>query len=85
MSQLKGTYHGNAIWLLPFLGQAQPKLCKVCASSLQWMRDDSPGSRVAAGSLDTDLDIKPTTQIFCESVRNWRELRTDLPRVDRLP
>jgi hypothetical protein len=41
--------------------------------------------KVPAGSLDTDVPIRPDAHIFVSSRANWDEALEKVPRVDRLP
>ena len=38
---------------------------------------------IAAGTLDTDPEIRPDKHIFVEFVPAWSEISDDLPRLDK--
>jgi hypothetical protein len=65
------------------------KFCKQCGSSLIFQDDlddsqDDPNTIVhfAAGTLDTDIDIKPNVHIYMESKANWLKLKDSLPKFE---
>jgi hypothetical protein len=41
--------------------------------------------KVPAGSLDTDVPVRPDAHIFVASKANWDEGLEDVPTVARLP
>ncbi|HKI75058.1 MAG TPA: GFA family protein [Pseudomonadales bacterium] len=49
--------------------------CRVCGSNLQFIRDNKPGFGIAAGSLDSDPQVRPTYQIWTSSKVPWWELQ----------
>ncbi len=57
--------------------------CSECGSSLQWIRESSVALGVAAGTLDTDIDMEPTAQYWCEDSKGWHQLRDDVPRFNQ--
>jgi len=59
--------------------------CKHCGATLQWMRDDGDALGFTAGTLDTDLEVTPTAQIFCGESPEWHQLREDVERFDLYP
>jgi hypothetical protein len=59
--------------------------CRVCGSNLQWIRDHADGMGVAAGTLDSKMEITPTAQLFCEDSKSWHQLRDDVPSFDTFP
>lgn len=57
--------------------------CVECGAALPRARDGMVV--VPAGSLDVDVDFKPTAHIFLEFKANWDDGFTDVPRFDALP
>lgn len=59
--------------------------CGHCGSSLPW---HSKGGRVVvvpAGTVDDEIDVKPSQNIFCGSRAAWYQSAADLPEYDELP
>lgn len=54
--------------------------CGNCGSNLQWIRESSDAMGVAAGTLDSDIDIQPSVQIWCDEAKTWHQLRDDVPQ-----
>jgi len=59
--------------------------CSTCGSALPDVQMDGTLLKVPAGSLDTDVHIRPDAHIFVSSKANWDEALEKVPRVDRLP
>jgi hypothetical protein len=59
--------------------------CSTCGSALPDMQMNGTLLKVPAGSLDTDVLIRPDAHIFCSSKANWDDALEQVPRVDRLP
>lgn len=59
--------------------------CGRCGSNLQWIRIESDGLGVAAGTLDTPVDVLPAAQFWCESSQAWHRLRDDVPAYPTEP
>lgn len=59
--------------------------CTECGAALPMQ--DSTGSlvMVPAGSLDSDLAVKPTAHIFMASRANWDEELETAPKFDKYP
>lgn len=56
-----------------------------CGSAVPIIADDGNVIVVPAGSLDNDVDIKPTAHICCESRANWDQDLETIPSLDGLP
>ena len=52
--------------------------CGTCGSNLQWIRESSDGLGIAAGCLDTRLDMQPAAQFYCQESQAWHRLRDDV-------
>ena len=52
--------------------------CHRCGSNLQWIRASSNAMGVAAGTLDSDIDMQPSAQYWCEDSKCWHQLRKDI-------
>lgn len=52
--------------------------CHRCGSNLQWIRASSDALGVAAGTLDSDIDIQPSAQYWCENSKSWHHIRQDI-------
>jgi hypothetical protein len=59
--------------------------CGTCGSALPIMQMSGKLLVVPAGSLNTDVPIKPDAHIFVSSRANWDEALEKVPTVDRLP
>ena len=59
--------------------------CTTCGSALPDMQMDGKLLKVPAGSLDTDVPIRPDAHIFFASKANWDEALQQIPKVTRLP
>ena len=59
--------------------------CSVCGSALPDLQMDGAPLKVPAGSLDTEVHIRPDAHIFFGSRANWDEELQTLPPVARLP
>lgn len=58
--------------------------CTECGSALPTV-GEAHGLVVPAGSLDTDLDLRPTGHIHCASRANWDEALESVPKFDVYP
>ena len=56
--------------------------CRRCGSNLQWIRGSSDALGIAAGTLDSVVDVQPSAQYWCEDSKAWHQLRNDIPRHD---
>lgn len=59
------------------------KFCCECGSSLIFQNDINENHEIihfAAGTLDSDIDIKPNVHIYMESQANWFSVEDDLPK-----
>ena len=61
----------------------QKSFCVKCGSALPTASESM--LVVPAGSLDTDIDIRPEAHIFFASRATWDEHLEDLPKFDRTP
>jgi hypothetical protein len=59
--------------------------CSTCGSALPDLQVDGKLLKVPAGSLDTDVPIRPDAHIFFASRANWDEALEKIPKVARLP
>lgn len=57
--------------------------CKVCGSPILSKTESRPGQvRVRLGTIDSDIEERPTAHIFVTSKANWEEITGDLPRYE---
>ena len=56
--------------------------CSECGSSLFWHPKDRPTIAIAAGSLDSPVDIKTRGHIWCSQLPGFYKIEDDLPRFD---
>jgi hypothetical protein len=54
--------------------------CRNCGSNLQWIRESSEAMGIAAVTLDTDVDIDPSAQYWCDEAKTWHQPRRDVPQ-----
>jgi hypothetical protein len=59
--------------------------CGTCGSALPIMQMSGKLLVVPAGSLNTDVPVKPDAHIFVSSRANWDEALEKVPTFDRLP
>jgi len=59
--------------------------CTTCGSALPDLQMDGKLLKVPAGSLDTDVLIRPDAHIFFASKANWDDALEHIPKVARLP
>ncbi|MBN8606194.1 MAG: GFA family protein [Caulobacterales bacterium] len=59
--------------------------CRACGSALPSLQMDGALLVTPAGSLDGEVDIKPTAHILFASRANWDEHLEDAPKIDGLP
>ena len=59
--------------------------CATCGSALPKLQMNGALLAVPAGSLDSDVSIRPTAHIFVASKANWDDGLERVPRVERLP
>ncbi len=59
--------------------------CKNCGSSLPWLGKSKKAIVVPAGTLDTDPEIRPSQNIFCDSDAPWYKEASELPKYSKLP
>ncbi|ACL05884.1 glutathione-dependent formaldehyde-activating GFA [Desulfatibacillum aliphaticivorans] len=59
--------------------------CPVCGSALPNIQMNGALLVVPAGSLDSDVDIKPQGHIYCRNKANWDNALSEIPRFDELP
>ena len=59
--------------------------CKQCGSSLPGLAQTGKAVIVSAGTLDSDIDIRPVQNIFCASRAEWYVEPASLPSYDELP
>ena len=52
--------------------------CRRCGSNLQWIRASSDAEGVAAGTLDSAIDIQPAAQYWCDDSKSWHRVRADV-------
>lgn len=59
--------------------------CSVCGSALPCRQDNGALLVVPAGSLDSEVALRPNAHIFVASRANWDRALEDIPAFDRLP
>jgi hypothetical protein len=59
--------------------------CSTCGSALPDLQMDGKLLKVPAGSLDTDVLMRPDAHIFFASKANWDDALEQVPKVARLP
>lgn len=59
--------------------------CSICGSALPDLQMNGALLKVPAGSLDTDVLLRPDAHIFFASKGNWDEALEQVPKVERLP
>jgi len=59
--------------------------CSNCGSALPSEQMEGKLLVVPAGSLDTEISIKPDAQIFFSSKATWHENLDEIPKFDKLP
>lgn len=63
----------------------QRSFCSSCGSALPRAKPGGGMLVVPAGSLDSDVEIRPLAHIFFASRANWDEHLETVPKFDRLP
>jgi len=59
--------------------------CTNCGSALPNIQMDGKLLVVPAGSIDSDIDIKPQGHIYCASKANWDSELEKVPKYEKLP
>jgi hypothetical protein len=59
--------------------------CSTCGSALPDLQMDAALLKVPAGSLDSDVLIRPDAHIFVASKANWDDALEQIPKLPRLP
>jgi len=59
--------------------------CSRCGSTLQWIRGESTGLGIAAGTFDTDPGVGAGVQIWVESRADWHALDPAIPAFETEP
>lgn len=59
--------------------------CKECSSALPSLQMDGKLLVVPAGSLDTDLDLKPNAHLFCSSKAKWEKDLDTITKFETFP
>ena len=59
--------------------------CGTCGSALPHIQKNGALLKVPAGSLDSDVPIRPDAHIFYSSRASWDEALEKIPRVAKLP
>lgn len=59
--------------------------CSVCGAALPMVQLEGTLLVVPAGSLDTQIEARPTAQICYASRAEWVDSLADVPRIDGLP
>ncbi|HKQ15214.1 MAG TPA: GFA family protein [Steroidobacteraceae bacterium] len=59
--------------------------CSICGSALPDLQMNGTLLKVPAGTLDTDVLIRPDAHIFCASKANWDDALEKIPKAARLP
>jgi hypothetical protein len=59
--------------------------CKQCGSNLPWLTQTGQKMIIPAGSIDDDIEVTPSQNIFCGSQANWYVDVSSIPKFDTLP
>ncbi len=59
--------------------------CSTCGSALPYVLREGKLLVVPAGSLDCQVDIKPTAHIFVSSKADWDTQLEEITQIDKLP
>lgn len=59
--------------------------CSVCGSALPSLQMDGALLVVPAGSLNSELAMRPTAHLFVASRANWDQDLEQVPRMERFP
>lgn len=59
--------------------------CSTCGSAMPYISGNGKALIVPAGSLDSDLAMKPNAHIFVASRALWDDELEDVARVEKLP
>lgn len=59
--------------------------CKNCGSALPVIEEGGKPLMIPAGSLDSDVPVKPNSHIYIASRANWDECLEKIPFVDEAP
>ncbi|MDK2968470.1 MULTISPECIES: GFA family protein [Lacrimispora] len=59
--------------------------CSDCGSALPNLQFDGKLLAVPAGSMDSDIHIKPQGHIFCHNKANWDNDLDNVPKFEELP
>lgn len=59
--------------------------CRVCGSAVPMMQMNGALLVVPAGSLNSEVRIKPEAHLFVSSRANWDEALEKVPRIEKLP
>ena len=59
--------------------------CKECGSALPYLQMDGKLLVVPAGSLDTEVDLKPGAHIFFSSKACWENELEEIKKFDKFP
>ncbi|WP_413557360.1 GFA family protein [Bdellovibrio sp. HCB209] len=59
--------------------------CQECGSAMPNLQMDGKLLVVPAGSLNTEVEIKPTAHIFCASRASWEDSLAQTRKFEKLP
>jgi hypothetical protein len=59
--------------------------CSICGSALPDLQMNGALLKVPAGSLDSDVPVRPDAHLFFSSKANWDEALEEVPKMARLP
>lgn len=59
--------------------------CSVCGSALPYVPPGGKGVVIPAGSLDTDVPLRPDAHLFMASRAGWDHDLESIPKLERLP
>jgi hypothetical protein len=65
--------------------QHERSFCTVCGSALPRVQMNGALLVVPAGSLDSEIDIRPTAHICFASRAQWDSQLEEVPKIDGLP
>jgi len=61
------------------------QFCSICSSTMPIFVEARDLVITPAGSLDTEVDIKPQAHIFTDSKGNWDDILNDIAKFEKVP
>lgn len=59
--------------------------CTNCGSTMPWLTQTEQLYVLPVGTLDDDIELKPTQNIFCKEMPSWHISFEQLPKFDQGP